>query len=74
MHAEICVHKHWDALYDERYGITRELVERAVGPDREEIPEEEQVRRVVEYLADGFFGEKGWRVRKHYRRLKSAET
>jgi len=48
----------------EEAGISEELVNRALGPDHEEIPEEEQVRRIIEYMADAFFGEKAYRVHK----------
>jgi hypothetical protein len=51
------------SLRDEA-GISEELVNSALGPDHEEIPEEEQVRRIIEYMADAWFSEKAYRVHK----------
>jgi hypothetical protein len=44
------------------YGITEDLILRAVGPDAEEIAEEETQRRLREILADLYYGERGYRV------------
>lgn len=54
-----------------RFGITGELMIKAIGPDFAEIIEEEQRRRINEYLADLFFGEKGYRIRRHMMRSRS---
>jgi hypothetical protein len=47
---------------EEAAGVTDELQNRALGPDRDRISQEEQKRRVMEYLSDFFFGEKAYRV------------
>jgi hypothetical protein len=53
----------------EEYGITDELAMRAIGPDAEEIPDEERERRLVEILAESYYGEQGWRVQQEIYRL-----
>jgi hypothetical protein len=53
----------------EEYGITDELMWKAVGPDAEEIPDEERQRRLMEILVDSFYGEQGWRVQQEIYRL-----
>jgi hypothetical protein len=55
----------WRACYEEGFGISEELVRRAVGPDVDEISEEECIWRLTDYLADTFYGERGWRIHRH---------
>lgn len=50
-------------------GITDELLRASVGPDADEIPDEELGRRLMEVLADFYFGEKGHEVQLHITRL-----
>ncbi len=64
----------WSARYEEAFGITDELVRRAVGPDVYELSEEEHAFRLHEYLADAMYGEKSWRIRRHIDRLAEEET
>lgn len=52
-------------------GITPELAEWAVGPDLDEIPDEERDRRLREILADFYYGAKGYEVQRHITRLVS---
>ncbi len=59
----------WCADERERLGITDELMREAVGPDSEEISQEEGDRRLHEILGDFFYGEKGYRVQQHITRL-----
>jgi hypothetical protein len=59
----------WRDCYEEGYGITEELVRRAVGLDIDEITDEERNRRLHEYLSDAMYGERGWRISQHMRRL-----
>ncbi len=54
--------REWSVRYEERFGITEELVRRAVGPDVDEITEKERRFRLKEYLDDAFYGEKGYRI------------
>lgn len=51
-----------------RWGITADLERKAVGPDSDEVPEEEHVRRLREALSDLFYGEKGFCVQQHITR------
>ena len=48
--------------HGEPFGITEDLLQRAVGPDFGEITEEERIRRLNVYLADDVCDEKEWRV------------
>ena len=57
----------------ERLGITEELGRKAIGPDGDEIPEEERWRRVMEAVADFYYGEKGYEVQQHITRLVNEE-
>lgn len=59
----------WHTAERERLGITDELLREAVGPDSEEISQEEGNRRLHEILGDFFYGEKGYRVQQHITRL-----
>jgi hypothetical protein len=59
----------------ERYGLTDELFMKAVGPDAEQISEEEYGRRLFGgVLADEYYGERGWRVQQHIHRLTEERT
>jgi hypothetical protein len=57
------------AELSERWGITRELQDQAVGPDSEEIPKEERGRRIREVLAEVYYGEKGYYIQQHITRI-----
>lgn len=58
------------AAESDAYGITDELLLKAVGPDAEEIPPEELIRRLTaDVLADFYYGEQGYRVQQHIDRL-----
>jgi hypothetical protein len=48
--------------HGEPFGITEDLLQRAVGPDFGEITEGERIRRLNVYLADDVCDEKEWRV------------
>jgi hypothetical protein len=48
--------------HGEPFGITKDLLQRAVGPDFDEITEKERIRRLNVYLADDVCDEKEWRV------------
>ncbi len=62
---DVCAGKKWSGRLEEMAGVTEELEKRALGPDVvEQISKEEQGGRFVEYLADLFFSEKGYRVHK----------
>jgi hypothetical protein len=50
-------------------GITNELLWKAIGPDAEEITDDECMRRLREIFADFFYGEQGYRVQQHIDRL-----
>lgn len=63
----------WNAEYGEPFGITEDLLKRAVGPDFDEITEEERMRRLNVYLADEAVDEKGWRVCSQINRLRGTE-
>jgi hypothetical protein len=52
----------WNVQHGESFGITEDLLQRAVGPDFDEITEEERIRRLNVYLADDVCDEKEWRV------------
>src|SRR5215208_988785 len=52
----------WNVQHGEPFGITEDLLQRAVGPDFDEITEEERIRRLNVYLADDVCDEKEWRV------------
>jgi len=49
----------------EVYGITEDLIRRAMGPDLKEITDEEKWRRHREMLSDLYYGEKGYGVQRH---------
>jgi hypothetical protein len=63
----------WNIQHDEPFGITEDLLERAVGPDFGEITEEERMRRLNVYLADDVCDEKEWRVCSQINRLREEE-
>jgi hypothetical protein len=63
----------WNVQHGEPFGITEDLLERAVGPDFGEITEEERIRRLNVYLADDVCDEKEWRVCSQLNRLREAE-
>jgi hypothetical protein len=52
------------------YGITDELILKALGPDRDEISGEEVERRVLETVAETIYGEKGYRIKQEIRKLR----
>jgi hypothetical protein len=60
----------WDVQHGEPFGITEDLLERAVGPDFGEITKEERIRRLNVYLADDVCDEKEWRVCSQMNRLR----
>jgi hypothetical protein len=60
----------WRADYEERFGITTELVENAIRLDAEGITEENCRWALNEYAADLLYGEKGYRVQRHIWRLE----
>jgi hypothetical protein len=51
------------------YGITDELISKAIGPDFEELSVEEARRRFRDILAEDYYGERGYRIHKHIVRL-----
>jgi hypothetical protein len=53
----------------EEYGITNELMWKALGPDAEEIPDEERERRLMKILANFYYGEQGYRIQQEIYRL-----
>jgi hypothetical protein len=60
----------WNVQHGEPFGITEDLLERAVGPDFGEITKEERIRRLNVYLADDVCDEKEWRVCSQMNRLR----
>jgi hypothetical protein len=60
----------WNVQHGEPFGITEDLLERAVGPDFDEITKEERIRRLNVYLADDVCDEKEWRVCSQMNRLR----
>lgn len=58
----------------EAYGITDELIVKAVGPDAEEITDDEIGRRFLEILADMYYGERGWHIQQAINRLMEARS
>jgi hypothetical protein len=60
----------WNVQHGEPFGITEDLLERAVGPDFGEITKEERLRRLNVYLADDVCDEKEWRVCSQMNRLR----
>jgi hypothetical protein len=60
----------WNVQHGEPFGITEDLLQRAVGPDFGEITEEERIRRLNVYLADDVCDEKEWRVCSQMNRLR----
>jgi hypothetical protein len=60
----------WNVQHSEPFGITEDLLQRAVGPDFGEITEEERIRRLNVYLADDVCDEKEWRVCSQMNRLR----
>src|SRR5215212_9689118 len=63
----------WNVQHGEPFGITEDLLERAVGPDFGEITKEERIRRLNVYLADDVCDEKEWRVCRQINRLREVE-
>jgi hypothetical protein len=63
----------WNVQHSESFGITEDLLQRAVGPDFGEITEEERIRRLNVYLADDVCDEKEWRVCSQMNRLREVE-
>jgi hypothetical protein len=59
----------WHARYEGAVGITDELVSKAVGPDVDEVSDEEGIWRLEEYLADAVYGKKGFRIHRHMQRI-----
>jgi hypothetical protein len=53
----------------EGYRITTELLWRTIGPDADEILDEEQQRRLRQTLAGFYYGERGYEVQKRIDRL-----
>jgi hypothetical protein len=60
----------WNVQHGEPFGITEDLLERAVGPDFDEITKEERIRRLNVYLADDVCDEKEWRACSQMNRLR----
>jgi hypothetical protein len=58
---------------EERWGLDAELQDKAIGPDAEEVSEEERMRRVREVFAELYYGELGYRVQQHITRLVNEE-
>ena len=56
------------------HGITEELILKAVGPDAEEIGEEESPRRMREILGDVWYSEKCYRIKQHIDRHIEARS
>jgi hypothetical protein len=63
----------WNVQHGEPFGITEDLLERAVGPDFDEITEKERLRRLNVYLADDVCDEKEWRLCSQINRLREEE-
>jgi hypothetical protein len=63
----------WNVQHRESFGITEDLLQRAVGPDFGEITEEERMRRLNVCLADADCDEKEWRVCSQINRLREEE-
>jgi hypothetical protein len=63
----------WNVQHGESFGITEDLLQRAVGPDFGEITEEERMRRLNVCLADADCDEKEWRVCSQINRLREEE-
>jgi hypothetical protein len=53
----------------ESYAITDELISKAIGPDFEELADEEVLRRFRGIVAEAYYGERGYRIQKHIERL-----
>ena len=53
----------------ESYGITDDIISKAIGPDFEELADKEAQRRFREILAEEYYGERGYRIQKHIERL-----
>jgi hypothetical protein len=60
----------WNVQHSEPFGMTEDLLQRAVGPDFGEITKEERIRRLNVYLADDVCDEKEWRVCSQMNRLR----
>jgi len=56
----------------EAYGITEALIRRAMGPDIEEITDEEMWRRHREMLSDLYYGEQGYKVQRRLTLLEGS--
>jgi hypothetical protein len=61
----------WRNDYQERFGITTELLEGAIDPGAAGITEENSRWALNEYAADVLYGEKGFRVQQHIWRLEA---
>lgn len=57
------------AVEGAEYGISDELMWQALGPDAEQITDEERQRRLREVLAEAYYGEQGYRVQQEIDRL-----
>ena len=53
----------------EGHWITNALLWRVVGPDADELPDEERQRRLRETLADVYYGERGYEIQKQIERM-----
>ena len=60
----------WRDDYEERFGITVELVENAIRLGAEGVAEENHRWALNEYAADVLYGDKGYRVQQHIWRLE----
>lgn len=58
----------------ERLGFTDDLLLKAVGPDAEEIDEEERMRRLREVFAEDLYGERGYLIAKRADQLMKERT
>jgi hypothetical protein len=63
----------WNVQHGESFDITEDLLQSVVGPDFDEITEEERIRRLNVYLADEVCDEKEWRVCSQINRLREVE-
>lgn len=58
----------------ERLGFTDDLLLKVVGPDAEEIAEEERMRRLREVFAEDLYGERGYLIAKRADQLMKERT
>jgi hypothetical protein len=61
--------KELDDTYRQPYGITAELEELSIGPDRDELDEDEKQRRIGEYVHDVLSSPWGFEMAEHARKL-----